>query len=172
MKRQRKNNAGNAATLAMLIALAMIFSYIESQIPPFFTVPGMKLGLTNVVVLVALYKRGSASAMTVNIIRIVLVSLLFGGISAMIYSLSGGMLSTFIMILMKRTGKFKTVTVSAVGGVSHNAGQIIAAMFMLNTTGIVWYLAVLWFTGMITGILIGLLGELLLRRLPDKLFEG
>lgn len=171
MKRQEKISAKNVSLFAMLIALAMIFSYIESQIPPFFAVPGMKLGLTNVVVLVALYKRGSISAMAINIIRIVLVSLLFGGIASMMYSLAGGMLSTVVMILMKKTGKFRTVTVSAAGGVFHNVGQIIVAMFMLNTTGIVWYLAVLWFTGMVTGILIGLLGDMLLTRLPDKLFK-
>lgn len=156
----------------MFIALAMIFSYVESQIPPFFTVPGMKLGLTNVVVLVALYKCGNGSAMAINILRIILVSLLFGGIAAMVYSLAGGMLSTVVMILMKMTGKFRPVTVSAAGGIFHNVGQIIVAMLMLNATGIIWYLAILWFTGLVTGILIGLLGDILLKRLPDKLFKG
>lgn len=171
MKQQKKVSAKNVSLYAMLIALAMIFSYIESQIPPFFAVPGMKLGLTNVVVLVALYKRGSISAMAINIIRIVLVSILFGGVAAMMYSLAGGMLSTVVMILMKRTGIFRTVTVSAAGGIFHNVGQIIVAMFMLNTTGIIWYLAILWLSGMVTGILIGLLGDILLKRLPDKLFK-
>lgn len=171
MKQKRKNPAKRVAVFAMLVVLAMIFSYLESQIPPFFSVPGMKLGLTNVVVLVALYKLGNVSGMAINILRIVLISLLFGGVSALLYSLTGGMLSTIVMILLKRTGRFKTVTVSAAGGIFHNVGQIIVAVFMLNTTGIAWYLVVLWFTGMATGILIGFLGELLLKRLPDQLFK-
>lgn len=169
--KQTRRNIRRVAVYAMLIALAMIFSYIEAQIPPFFAVPGMKLGLTNIVVVTALYKLGNGSAMLMNILRIVLVSILFSGVTSMIYSLAGGMLSTIVMILLKQCGKFRTITVSAAGGIFHNVGQIMAAMFMLNTTGIMWYLAVLWFTGMVTGILIGMLGDLLIKRLPDKLFR-
>lgn len=169
--KQTRRNIRRVAVYAMLIALAMIFSYIEAQIPPFFAVPGMKLGLTNIVVVTALYKLGNGSAMLMNILRIVLVSILFSGVTAMIYSLAGGMLSTIVMILLKQCGKFRTITVSAAGGIFHNVGQIMAAMFMLNTTGIMWYLAVLWFTGMVTGILIGMLSDLLIKRLPDKLFR-
>ena len=147
-----------------------VFSYVESQIPAFFAVPGMKLGLTNVVVLLALYKMGNGSAMAINILRIVLVSAMFGGPSAMMYSLAGGLLSTVVMILLKKTDKFRIVTVSVAGGISHNIGQIIVAVIVLNTTGIAWYLLMLWFTGMVTGAVIGVLGAELVKRLPDKLF--
>lgn len=155
----------------MMIAAALILSYVESQIPAFFAFPGMKLGLTNVVVVLALYKLGGGGAAAVNILRIVLVSALFGGPAALIYSLAGGMLSTAVMIILKRLG-FRSLTVSIAGGVSHNAGQMIAAMIIMNTAGLGWYLAVLWFTGMITGALIGVLGGELIKRLPDKLFDG
>ncbi|HCA53992.1 MAG: Gx transporter family protein [Acutalibacteraceae bacterium] len=172
MKQSKKNNIRRMAVYAMLIALAMIFSYVESQVPPFFAVPGMKLGLTNIVVVTALYKLGNGSAMLINVLRIVLVSLLFGGVMSMLYSLAGGMLSTAVMIVLKKTGKFRVITVSAAGGIAHNVGQIMAAMFVLNTAAVGWYLAILWFTGLLTGILIGLLGSILVRRLPDRFFDG
>ena len=171
MKQSKKNNIRRMAVYAMLIALAMIFSYVESQVPPFFAVPGMKLGLTNIVVVTALYKLGNGSAMLINVLRIVLVSLLFGGVMSMLYSLAGGMLSAVVMILLKKTKLFRMVTVSIAGGVAHNIGQILVAMFAMNTVSIVWYLAVLWVSGMVSGALIGLLGAELVRRLPDRLFR-
>ncbi len=168
-----KNNNTEVKKIAvygLMIALALVFSYIESQIPAFFAFPGMKLGLTNVVVILALYKLGNTPAMTLNILRIALVSILFGGISAFLYSLAGGMLSTLVMILLKN--KFRTVTVSIIGGVAHNIGQILVAMVIMNTSGIAWYLVILWFSGMLSGAVIGLIGSLLCTRLPDNLFFG
>ncbi len=171
MKKEKKGiKTKKIASYGIMIALALVFSYVESQIPAFFAVPGMKLGLTNVVVLLALYKMGNGSAMAINILRIVLVSAMFGGPSAMMYSLAGGLLSTVVMILLKKTDKFRIVTVSVAGGISHNIGQIIVAVIVLNTTGIAWYLLMLWFTGMVTGAVIGVLGAELVKRLPDKLF--
>ncbi len=172
MKNDKRKFSGaeRTAAYAMLIALALVFSWLEAQIPAFFAVPGMKLGLTNIVVLIALYRFGSAQAMAVNILRIVLVSVLFGGPWAMIYSLAGGMLSAIVMIILKKTGLFRIVTVSIAGGISHNAGQIIAAMIVMNTAAIAWYLAVLWFTGMLSGALIGILGYEMIKRLPERVF--
>lgn len=167
----KRININKIAVYGVLTALALVFSYLESQIPAFFPIPGMKLGLTNIIVLLALYKTGSMGAMAMNILRIVLASLLFGGPSALIYSLAGGMLSTIVMIILRRTGAFKTITVSIAGGVSHNVGQIIVAVIVTNTASIAWYLAVLWFSGMASGALIGILGNELVRRLPDGLFE-
>ena len=161
------------AEYGMMIAAALILSYLESQIPAFFAVPGMKLGLTNVVVLTALYMMDSKSAMAINVVRIVLISFLFGGFSAMIYSLAGGMLSTAVMILLKKTGCFSIVPVSIAGGVSHNIGQIIVAVIVLNTSGIAWTLAALWISGLVSGALIGLLAGQLVKRLPgvSKMFN-
>ncbi len=153
------------ARYGLLVALALILSYAEAQIPAFFAVPGMKLGLTNLVVLVALYQMGAKSAMLVNLLRILLVSMLFGNGMSLAYSLAGGMLSCLVMLLLKRTGKFHILTVSVAGGISHNIGQILVAMALLETTSLAWYLLILWFTGLASGAIIGLIGGELCRRL-------
>lgn len=153
------------AQYGLMVALALILSYAEAQIPAFFAVPGMKLGLTNVVVLFALYRMGSRSALLVNFLRIFLVSVLFGNGMSLAYSLAGGLLSGLVMILLKKMGKFRIVTVSIVGGIAHNIGQILVAILVLETTALAWYLLVLWFTGLGSGFLIGLLGGELCRRL-------
>jgi len=170
-KKAIKPTIRQVAIWGMMIALAMILSYVEAQIPPLFAFPGMKLGLTNIVVLLALYQLGNTAALTVNLLRIVLVSVLFGTFSSFIYSLAGGTLSTVLMLLMKNIFRLRTVTVSIVGGVTHNIGQIVTAMVLMNTAGLGWYMGVLWFTGLITGALIGILGNELIKRLPDKLFR-
>lgn len=160
----RRNATQRVATYGLLIALAMILSYVEAQIPAFFAVPGMKLGLTNIVVLFALYKIGYKSAFFINLLRILLVAILFGTGLSLAYSLAGGMLSTFVMILLKKTGKFHLVTVSVVGGVCHNIGQILVAIAILETTKIAWYLLVLWFSGLASGLVIGLIGAEIVKR--------
>ena len=162
----RSKAAHMAAAYGILIALALILSYVEAQVPAFFAFPGMKLGLTNIAVLLALYRMGGVSAMTINLLRIVMVSLLFGSFSSFVYSMAGGMLSTVVMILLKHIGKFRPLTVSIAGGISHNVGQIIAAMILMSTAGIGWYLSVLWFSGLLSGALIGILGSELIIRLP------
>ncbi len=153
------------ARLGLLVSLAMIFSYIEARIPAFFAVPGMKLGLTNLVVLVALYLLGTKSALGINFMRIFLVGVLFGNGVSIYYSLAGGLLSGLVMILLKKTGKFSLITVSVAGGICHNIGQILAAMVLLNTTAIGWYLLVLWFSGLASGAVIGLIGSMVTSRL-------
>ena len=153
------------ARYGLLVALALILSYVEAQIPPIFSVPGMKLGLTNVVVLIALYTMGEGSAVTINLLRILLVSLLFGNGMSMAYSVSGGLLSGVVMILLKKTGWFGITAVSVAGGVAHNVGQILAAMVLLGTRSIAWYLVVLWFSGLASGFVIGILSGELCRRL-------
>ena len=160
MKKTRK-----IAVFGLLIALALVFSYIESRLPIFFAVPGMKLGLTNIVVLFSLYLMGAGAALTINFIRIIMMFLLFGNMMGLIYSLAGGLLSTLVMICLRRVGKFKIVTVSIMGGITHNIGQIIVAMVLLQTTYIAWYLVVLWFSGIISGAVIGVIGMMLYKRL-------
>ena len=153
------------ATYGMMIALALVMSYIEAQIPAFVAVPGMKLGLTNIVVVVALYVMGNKSAMLVNIVRIILVSLLFGNTMSFAFSIAGGMLSTIIMIFLKKTNRFSTIGVSAAGGITHNIGQILVAILFLHTVAIAWYLPILWISGIISGIIIGLIAGLIAQRL-------
>ena len=154
----------------LMIALALILSYLEMLVPPFFAVPGMKLGLTNLVVLVMLYTKGAKSAVFINIVRILLVSLLFGNGMSFIYSLCGGLLSGAVMILLKKTDRFSSVAVSIAGGVSHNIAQILAAMLLLGTASIAWYLVVLWFTGIASGAVIGILGGLICKKLQNAKF--
>ena len=148
------------ALYGVLTTLAIILGYVEMQLPAFFAVPGIKPGLTNIVVVVALYSLGDKSSLFINFVRIAIVSMLFGTLMAFIFSAVGGILSTTIMILLKKTGKFSPIGVSAVGGVSHNIGQIIVAMFVTGTTNIAWYLAILWITGTV---------QLGIRADPDEL---
>lgn len=159
------------AQYGLLVALALVLSYAEAQIPAFFAVPGMKLGLTNLVVLMALYQMGARSAMLINLLRILMVSLLFGNGMSLAYSLAGGLLSGAVMILSKKTGRFRMVTVSVAGGIAHNIGQILVAMALLETTSLAWYLLVLWFTGLASGAVIGVIGGTLCRRL-EKIRQG
>ena len=152
----------------LLIALAFVLSYVETLIPVAavsFFVPGMKIGLANIVVMVALYTLGARDAFILSLIRIVLVGLTFGNTVSMIYSLSGGMLSYLVMLLLKLTGKFTMVTVSIAGGIFHNVGQILMAALVLENAGVIGYLPVLAVSGTVTGLLIGLLGGEVTKRI-------
>ena len=154
----------------LLTALAMIFSYVESMIPPVFTaVPGVKMGLPNIVILFALCVFGVRCAATVSLVRILLVSLLFGNTMIMMYSLAGGILSLLSMWLLQKTKLFSTVGLSVVGAVMHNLGQILVAMLVLETAEIGYYMIVLAVTGTLAGVLIGLASAFLSKRLGKRL---
>ena len=155
------------ATIGVLIALALILSYVEAQIPAFVAIPGMKLGLTNIVVLTTLYVLDSKSAMLINVIRIMIVAILFGNAMSFAFSLVGGMLSTVVMILLKKSGRMKIIGVSAAGGITHNIGQILTALVLLGTRAIAWYLPVLWISGIFSGVVIGIIGGLVTARLGN-----
>lgn len=149
----------------VMAAVALILSYVELQIPAFFAVPGMKLGLTNIVVVVALYTLGDKSALFINLIRILIAALLFGSIMSLWFSLAGGILSTIIMILLKKTHLFDSIGVSAAGGITHNLGQILVAVLILETRSIIWYLPYLLISGIISGVLIGIIGGIVAKHL-------
>ena len=165
----KENKTRRIAQYGLLVALALILSYLEAQLPVFFAVPGMKLGLTNIVLLLALYCMGAKSALAVNFVRIVLVSILFGNGVSFWYSLAGGLLSGAVMIALKKCGRFSVLAVSISGGIAHNIGQIAAAMVLLQTAALGWYLLLLWFTGLLSGAVIGVLGGVLCRRLTVAL---
>ena len=156
------------AFLSMCIALSMILSFVESQIPPLMAVPGVKVGLPNLVMVFMLYKIGWKETAIVSILRVILVGILFGTPLSMIYSLVGATLSLIGMILLKKTGLFAPVTVSVVGGILHNVGQIATACFVMNTAEIAYYLPVLLISGTAAGIIIGFVAALILKRL-DKM---
>lgn len=153
------------AYLGMLIGLAFIFSYIETLIPFTFAVPGIKLGLANIVVMVGLYLLGEKDAFFLSLVRIVLVGFTFGNLSTMLYSLGGGLLSYLIMVIAKKTRAFSMKGVSILGGVFHNAGQIMVAMVVLETKQLIYYLPPLMVAGTITGYFVGLLGTMITERI-------
>lgn len=159
--------ASKIAQYGLLTALALVLSYLESLIPPLW-VPGVKLGLPNLAVVFALYRLGWKDACAISLVRVVLVTLLFGNGAALAYSIAGAALSLSLMGLLKKTGKFSTVGVSVAGGVSHNAGQILVAMALLETSRLAWYLPVLWVSGTIAGVLIGIVSGVLVERVPDQ----
>ena len=165
----KKMSTRRITTYGILISLALILSYVEAQIPAFVAIPGMKLGLTNIVVLTALYSLDNKSAMFINIIRIIIVAILFGNAMSFAFSIAGGMLSTVVMMLLKKTNRFRIIGVSAMGGISHNVGQILTAMVLLGTKAIAWYLPVLWVSGIFSGVIIGVIGGLVCDRLPKNL---
>lgn len=152
-------------------ALALLLSYVEMLIPPLFAaVPGVKIGLPNVVIIYILYASGLRGAAVVSITRILLSSLLFGNVMIFWYSLAGAVLSLTIMAILKKTDLLSTVGVSVAGGVSHNLGQILVAVFLLDTPQIAYYMIVLTFTGTVSGIFIGICGAQMIRRLPAHRF--
>ena len=154
------------ALTGLLVALARILSYVETLIPVFAAVPGMKLGLTNLVVMVALIYLSPQTAFLINLVRIVLVAFTFGNMFSLLYSLAGGLLSFVVMYLLYRSKKFGLIGVSVAGGVAHNAGQIIVACIVLETGYVAYYLPVLAVSGVAAGCVIGILSGLVLKRLP------
>ena len=152
------------AMTGMFVALAMIFSYVEVLIPINLGIPGMKLGLANLVVVVTLYVLGVKTAFAVSIIRIILVSMTFGSLSAMLYSMAGGLLSFAGMVLFKKIRALSVVGVSVIGGVLHNAGQVIVAMAVLENVMLVSYFPPLMIAGTITGALIGIVSSNVIPR--------
>lgn len=152
--------------LAMLTAVAMILSYVESLLPS-VGIPGVKMGLANIVVIFALFRFGWKEAAALSLVRVLLVSLLFGSVGAMLYSLAGAVLSLAVMALLRRIDRFSTVGVSVAGGVAHNAGQILMAMLILQTKQLLGYLPVLAVSGIAGGVLTGLAAALLIRRITE-----
>lgn len=154
------------AIRGVLVATALVLSWIEFQFTAWIPFPGMKLGLTNLVVLVALYRLGNRDAMMLNLLRIFLVALSFGNGYALMYSLAGGMLSTTLMMLLKKTSLFGVSGISIIGGVSHNTGQILVAALVLQTSQISYYLPILWIGGVASGLAIGWIGSEIIKRMP------
>ena len=160
-----KNKRGRVAVFGVFTALALIFSYVELLIPINFGIPGAKLGLANLVIIIVLYKTDWKEALLLSVVRIVLAGFLFGNLFGILYSLAGGILSLAVMALLKRSRAFSIIGVSMAGGVSHNVGQLIMAMLVVETYAVGYYLPVLLIAGLITGTLIGIAGREMLKRL-------
>lgn len=158
------------AFLGICTAVAMIFSFIESQIPSFVAIPGIKMGLANIAIIVILYKMGWKEAIIVNLIRVLLTSFIFGSVMTLAYSAAGATLSLCVMILLKKCKWASTILVSVAGGICHNIGQILVALFVTETSELLYYLPALLISGTITGILIGLIGALVVKKLEKFQF--
>ncbi|MBO5564651.1 MAG: Gx transporter family protein [Lachnospiraceae bacterium] len=153
---------------AFLVTLALIFSYVEVLLPFFPGLPGVKLGLANLVVLIALYRLGAKDAFLINLVRILLAGLLFAGAYGLLYSLAGGIFSFLVMVVLKNTGHFSVPGVSMAGGVAHNLAQLAVAMLMVQNVNLLFYYPVLVLSGIVTGILIGI-GAVLLSKYLHRL---
>lgn len=152
----------NISYMGLYLAVALVLSYIESIIPFQFPIPGMKLGLANLAIVLCMYTIGIKEAFTIDILRIVLTGFLFGSMYTILYSLAGGILSFCIMLLAKKISIFQVTGVSILGGVFHNIGQLIMAYIVICTKGILYYFPILLISGMVTGLLIGLVSLKLL----------
>lgn len=155
------------AFLGLLTSLALVLSFVEHLLPPLtIAFPGIKMGLPNIVIMLALYRMGIKEAAIVNFSRVIIASLLFGSVQTLAFSLAGAALGLLTMALMKRFTSFSYLSVSVVGGVFHNIGQIGVACLMLETAQIIYYLPVLLISGTVAGILVGLASGFLEKRAP------
>ena len=152
------------AVFGVFTSLALILSYVELLIPINFGIPGMKLGLANLLVVILLYKGCPRDALLLSVIRILLSGLIFGNMFSIFYSLGGGLLSLAVMVFLKKTGQFTVAGISIGGGASHNVGQLLVAMFVVQTYQVGYYLPVLLIAGVITGAVIGILSAEVLKR--------
>lgn len=163
------NRVKDTAFLGLCVSLALGLAYVEALLPPVFTaVPGVKMGLPNIILVFLLYRRGVIPAATVSLLRLVLLALLFGNVTHFLYGMVGGVLSMAVMALLKRLNVLSVTGVSVAGAVTHNLGQILVAMWLMNTSAIGYYFIVLAVTGTVAGVCIGLCGALLIRRVPNK----
>ncbi len=170
-RHRRQDRTKRLALSSMFAALALIFSYIEAILPFSVGIPGVKLGIANLVVIIALYEMGLRYALTINVIRIFVAGLLFNGLFGAVYSLAGGLLSLLIMWLLKKTGLFSMIGVSMAGGVAHNMGQLLIASAIVSDLRMFLYFPVLMFSGIASGIAIGFVSCVIDKKLPKTLFH-
>ena len=159
------------ALSAMFACLALIFSYVEAIIPFSVGIPGVKLGLANLVVVIVLYEMNVRYALLINIIRILIAGLLFSGVFGALYSLAGGILSLLVMWLLKKTKLFSMIGVSMAGGVAHNMGQLLVAAAIVSNLRMFLYFPILMFSGLVTGILMGIVAYVIDNKIPKSIFR-
>ncbi len=165
-----KNNISvkNIVLYAMLISLAVILSYLESLMPINLMIPGIKLGLANLVIIITIYLLGGRAAIFISIARIILAACTFGNMAAFIFAISGAFLSLFSMLIAIKANKFSMLGVSIIGGIMHNVGQILMAVLLLENLLIFSYLPYLMIAGIVSGAIIGILANLVLIRLKAQ----
>lgn len=164
------SRTAHLAQYGILIALAFILSWLETFLPNPLEgmVPGIKLGLANLVVIIALFRLGFPAATVISLLRVLLTAFTFGNLSMLFYSLAGAALSLLSMKLLQHSHRFSATGISIIGGLSHNIGQVIVAMLILGSN-LIYYLPYLIIGGCVSGFLIGLLASLILSRLPKSI---
>ena len=155
--------------LALTISFALILSFVESRVPAFVAIPGVKVGLANIAVIFTLYKFGLKEAITVSILRIVIVSMLFGSPVSFMYSAAGAILSLGSMVALKKLTRLTEVAVSVCGGVMHNVGQIAMASVLFDTNLVTYYLPFLILSGTLAGTVVGVASAMLIKRIDLKI---
>ena len=155
------------AYFGVFTALTLIFSYVETLIPIHLGIPGVKLGLANLIIVITLDKMGVKEAYILSVVRVVLAGFIFGNMFSILYSMAGGLLSLTVMIFLKKTDKFSVMGISMAGGVFHNVGQLIMASIVLESLSITYYLPVLLISGVLTGFFIGFIANEMLKRLVN-----
>ncbi len=153
------------AYFGVFTSLALIFSYVETLIPVNFGIPGVKLGLANLIIVTGLYKMRLSEVFLLSVVRVVLSGFIFGNYFSILYSLAGGILSLTVMALLKKAGDFSVIGVSIAGGTFHNIGQLVVAMLVVETFSVIYYVPVLLLAGTLTGLVIGVTANELLKRL-------
>ncbi len=154
----------------LLTSLAMIFSYIEFLIPFNLGIPGIKLGLANIVIIMTLYCIGTKYSFAVNVMRVLLSGLLFSGMFGCMYAMTGALLSLSVMSLLKKTGLFSVIGVSVAGGITHNLAQVITASFVVSNLNVFGYFPLLIFSGLVCGFVNGLISHSVMQHLPSDAF--
>ncbi|MBQ6823684.1 MAG: Gx transporter family protein [Clostridia bacterium] len=156
------------AFLGLCTAVTLILSYVEAMLPPLYAaVPGIKMGLPNIMIVFMLYRLSWKEAAAVSLVRLLAVALLFGNVMTLAYSFAGALLSLSVMALLKKWDRFSMVGVSIAGGVLHNLGQILVAMLVLETAEIGYYMIILTLTGTVAGVLVGIAAALTLKYLKN-----
>lgn len=153
------------AYLGVLTSFALILSYFERMLPPIVPVPGVKLGLSNLTILMAMYLLGNKYGFYTMVVKCTIVAILFGGISSFLYSITGGILSYIFMYIFKKIKIFSICGVSVIGGVGHNLGQIIIATLIVGNIKLLYYFSILIVSGVIAGICIGIVSYMTLNYL-------
>ena len=157
------------AYLGVMLALALICSYVEVLVPVPVGIPGIKLGLANIVIVFAMYSIGFKEALVLSIMRVTISGFMFGNVVAIVYSLAGGLLSLLIMYALKRTDKLCCISVSIAGGIAHNIGQIIIATILVDNYYVLYYVPVLMIAGFLTGACIGVVAQEVFLRIGKQM---
>ena len=164
-----KNNTKKLATLSIAVSLAMVLSYVDKIITSLAPLPpGIKLGLANIAVVFAIYKLGVKEGVIISVVRVILASFLFGTGVSFWYAIAGATVSLILMIILKKLTPLSCVTVSTVGGISHNVAQICVASILFDTNLLVYYLPFLLVAGVVAGIVIGTASAILVKRIKLK----